>query len=56
MSGWFKLMGGLAIVGAVHAEIVINEIHYNSRPNTARDEFVELYNTCLLYTSPSPRD
>lgn len=30
---------------AVQAEIVINELHYNSDPNTARDEFIELYNT-----------
>lgn len=27
------------------ADVVINEIHYNSRPNDARDEFVELLNT-----------
>lgn len=33
-------------VGAsLFAEVVINEIHYNSRPNDARDEFVELLNT-----------
>lgn len=32
-------------LGAVSGEVVINEIHYNSRPNDARDEFVELWNT-----------
>ena len=26
------------------AQVVINEIHYNSEPNTSHDEFVELYN------------
>ncbi|MGJ8695615.1 MAG: lamin tail domain-containing protein [Verrucomicrobiaceae bacterium] len=29
---------------ALSAQVLINEIHYNSEPNTARDEFVELYN------------
>ena len=38
-------MVGVAFVGATQAEIVINEIHYNSRPNDAQDEFVELYNS-----------
>ena len=31
--------------GLLQAEVVINEIHHNSRPNDARDEFVELLNT-----------
>ncbi|YCM42093.1 lamin tail domain-containing protein [Verrucomicrobiaceae bacterium 227] len=35
----------LAASGSLQAEIVINEIHYNSDPNTAKDEFIELYNT-----------
>ncbi len=26
------------------ASVVINEIHYNSRPNSAQDEFIELHN------------
>ena len=33
---------GVAFVGVTQAGIVINEIHYNSRPNNAQDEFVEL--------------
>ena len=36
---------GVAFVGVTQAGIVINEIHYNSRPNNAQDEFVELYNS-----------
>ncbi len=35
----------MAALGSLRAEIVINEIHYNSDPNTAKDEFIELYNT-----------
>lgn len=35
----------LGLLSVANAEIVINEIHYNSRPNDARDEFVELHNT-----------
>jgi len=40
-----RVVAGFACVGLAPAEIVINEIHYNSRPNDARDEFVELHNT-----------
>lgn len=40
-----RLVVGMGILGVMNAEIVINEIHYNSRPNDARDEFVELHNT-----------
>lgn len=40
-----RFVAGVACVGLMQAEIVINEIHYNSRPNDARDEFVELHNT-----------
>ncbi|MFP6873302.1 MAG: lamin tail domain-containing protein, partial [Verrucomicrobiales bacterium] len=32
-------------LGNAAAEIVINEIHYNSEPNTTANEFVELYNS-----------
>lgn len=32
-------------VGVSRADVVINEIHYNGEPNTARNEFVELHNT-----------
>lgn len=39
-----RIIAGVASVGVTYGEIVINEIHYNSRPNDARDEFVELYN------------
>ncbi len=39
------LLFTLAAFGSLRAEIVINEIHYNSRPNDARDEFIELHNT-----------
>lgn len=41
------ITGFLTICGAalLSAEVVINEIHYNSRPNDARDEFLELWNT-----------
>ena len=39
------MVAGLGFLGVASAEIVINEIHYNSRPNDARDEFVELHNT-----------
>jgi hypothetical protein len=35
----------LGALGVAHAEVVINEIHYNSSPNEARDEFIELYNS-----------
>lgn len=45
MSTMGNVIAGVAVIGAAHAEIVINEIHYNSRPNEARDEFVELLNT-----------
>lgn len=38
------IAGALGMVGALHGEIVINEIHYNAEPNTAKDEFIELYN------------
>ncbi len=30
---------------AVGGQVVINEIHYNSEPNTSAEEFVELFNT-----------
>ena len=40
-----ELFVALSALGALRAEIVINEIHYNSEPNTAKDEFIELYNT-----------
>lgn len=40
-----ELFFALAALGSLQAEIVINEIHYNSDPNTAKDEFIELYNT-----------
>jgi len=40
-----ELVFALAALGSLRAEIVINEIHYNSEPNTAKDEFIELYNT-----------
>ena len=34
-----------AVVPVAAAEVVINEIHHDSEPNTACDEFVELLNT-----------
>jgi hypothetical protein len=40
-----EILFALMATGSLRAEIVINEIHYNSRPNDARDEFVELHNT-----------
>jgi len=40
-----ELFFALSALGSLQAEIVINEIHYNSDPNTAKDEFIELYNT-----------
>ena len=40
-----SIISGFVFVGAAQAGIVINEIHYNSRPNNAQDEFVELYNS-----------
>ncbi len=33
------------VLGNAVAEIVINEVHYNSEPNTAANEFIELYNS-----------
>lgn len=39
------IIGLLAITNLLKAEIVINEIHYNAEPNTAKDEFIELSNT-----------
>ena len=38
--------------------IAFSEIHYEPVPSSdpRNREFVELYNSCLLYTSPSPRD
>ncbi|MGY8647311.1 MAG: lamin tail domain-containing protein [Verrucomicrobiales bacterium] len=32
------------LISMLPAQVVINEIHYNSEPNTSHDEFVELYN------------
>lgn len=40
-----EFLFALMMTGGLRAEIVINEIHYNSRPNDARDEFIELHNT-----------
>jgi hypothetical protein len=40
-----EILVALMATGSLRAEIVINEIHYNSRPNDARDEFIELHNT-----------
>ncbi len=33
------------LAATAQAEVVINEIHYNGEPNTAKNEFVELHNT-----------
>ena len=33
------------LIGNATAEIVINEVHYNSEPNNEASEFVELYNS-----------
>lgn len=38
-------LAALSGAGFLCGEVVINEIHYNSRPNDARDEFVELFNS-----------
>ena len=46
-------------INLVFSQVVINEIHYNPASSQGSDndyEFLELYNPCLLYTSPSPRD
>ncbi|MCH2061628.1 MAG: lamin tail domain-containing protein [Verrucomicrobiales bacterium] len=40
----FILCGCLSLATCV-AEIIINEIHYNSEPNTAANEFVEIHNS-----------
>ena len=35
----------LSNLSLIIAEIIINEIHYNSEPNNNLNEFIELYNT-----------
>ena len=35
----------LSNLSLIRAEIIINEIHYNSEPNNNLNEFIELYNT-----------
>ena len=48
---WLSLLGT-----AFGASVVINEAMVNPYGSDAGREWVELYNACLLYTSPSPRD
>ena len=40
------------------SNVVINEVYGGGGNSGAKytHDFVELYNPCLLYTSPSPRD
>ena len=39
------------------SRIVLNEVYpYPNATQGAKEEWIELYNACLLYTSPSPRD
>ena len=35
----------LSNLSLIKADIIINEIHYNSEPNNDLNEFIELYNT-----------
>ena len=37
-------LSAFSLIAVSHAQVVINEIHYNSEPNTAHDEFIELHN------------
>ena len=39
-----QILGALFATAAAGGQVVINEIHYNSEPNTSADEFVELVN------------
>ena len=41
----FLILYFCTLLGNAAAEIVINEIHYNSEPNTASTEFVEIHNS-----------
>ena len=43
-----------AIVTAM--EMLISEDFYHTQYGILFDTMIELYNNCLLYTSPSPRD
>ena len=49
--GWFIVVGlGMVFAGIISAEIKIEEKYLGHVQNS------EWFNTCLLYTSPSPRD
>ena len=42
---WIFFSALWCLTGTGFADVVINEVNYNGEPNTALNEFVELFNT-----------
>ena len=50
------ILCALLAPASVVGQVVINEIHYNSEPNTSAEEFVELFNAGPDEVDVSERD